>query len=343
MFQAERAKLIRPGQVKVETEEVELHDDRVLVEMETLALSGGTDLNLYRGVSHVRFGFNPGYPCLIASGDTGVGRVIAVGRNMTGWKENDLVITGGLSTRSALPDPDLKVPKLIRVPEDLDKESVAFLHQIRVALNAVRRARIVLGDTVVVIGLGVIGNFVVQLAKMAGAGKVIGIDLYPFRLKQALLAGADDAIHAEDKHIDDLIHRATGGHGADIIIDASGSSRTIHNAFKWAAFMGRIVILGWVIDPVKELFLGDYFHFKQLEIISSQVRYHYPGDVNHVRRWTEEANYQYIFDLIRNHKLSIKPLITHRFLISEAPECFRMLKERPDEVLGVLFVKEKSH
>lgn len=331
------AKLLSPYHVEVLTEHVKADDDQVLVEMQTLALSGGSDMNLYRGVDQVRMGFNPELPCTIASGDTGVGVIRSVGQSVRGFSEGDRVVTGGLTSMAALPNPDLKVKQLIPVPRELDEESVAFLHQIRVALNAVRRARIVLGDTVIVIGLGVIGNFAAQLAKMAGASQVIGVDLYPLRLKKAESVGVDYALSADLKDLHERIDELTNGKGADIIIDASGSPKTFDSSFRWAAYMGRIVVLGWITRGVENLFLGDYFHFKQLEIISSQVRYQYPGDLNHVFRWTEQENYDYIFALIKEGRLRTKELITHRFRLKDVKRCFEVLDRQPQETLGILF------
>lgn len=308
--------------IEIVEEKVSYGQQEMLVGNMYFSPSVGTEILLYR----------EGHSGQLKTGEMGVGEVLEVGKEVQDFKKGDFVIADDCGLSSLV----VVGQDVLRVKEGIDLEEASFLHQARVALTGVRRARIVLGDSVLVIGVGAIGNIAMQLSRLAGAEQVIVADLYEKRLELAKSLGADAVIHASEGDIGAGVLELTEGRGVDIVLEASGSPEAIQPAMKAAKMMARIVIMGFIIKPVKNLMLGDDFHAKHLELISARKTLQFPGDFNHSDHWTAEASYHYLLELMRKRKLKIKELITHRFTLKETAEAFRLLDEHPEETLGIV-------
>ncbi len=315
---------IRTGGRKIEIveEEVSCNPQEMLIGNMYFSPSVGTEMVVYR----------QGHSGPLKTGEMGVGEVLEVGREVRGFKKGDWVIADdcGLSSLCVVGQ------DVLHIKEGIDLEEASFLHQARVALTGVRRARIVLGDSVLVIGVGAIGNIAMQLSRLAGAEQVIAADLYEKRLEIAKSLGADEVIDAGEEDIGTRTLELTEGRGADIVLEASGSPKAIQPAMKAAKMMARIVIMGFITKSVENLMLGGDFHAKHLELISARKTLQFPGDFNHSDHWTAEASYYYLLELMRKRKLKIKEMITHRFTLEETGEAFRLMDEHPEEILGIV-------
>ena len=141
---------------------------------------------------------------------------------------------------------------LVRLPDELTFERAAFAEPLAVALHAVGLAGDLEGVTAAVVGTGVIGLLAVQALRLAGVGSVIGIDLDEQRLRLARRLGADATVRADDQRLGRAVADATGGRGADVVIEAVGNADAIRTAVACAGRGGCIVLVGNA-TPVVEL------------------------------------------------------------------------------------------
>ena len=142
-------------------------------------------------------------------------------------------------------------------------------------------------------------------------------------------------IDASREDIGERTIELTEGRGADIILDVSGSTKTVEQAMRAAKHMARIVILSWIPESIPNLVLGSDFHGKHLELISAWMAMQFPGDFNHSDHWTPEVSYQYLLRIMGKRKLRIKEMITHRFKLEETAKAFQLADEHPEQMLGI--------
>lgn len=272
-------------------------------------------------------------------GYSGSGIAIEVGSEVEGIRQGDLVAYGGEGHAEVI-----RASKnlCVKVPDGVSPRSAAFVALGSIALQAVRRAEIQVGDRVAVIGLGLVGQIVTQLLAAAGA-RVFGIDMIPERLELARHAGAEHCITVGAAVPHEIV-RLTGGTGADrvMICASTGSNEVIEQAIEMSRDRGRIVLVGFVgLDiPQEKLYL------KELDLVVS--RSYGPGryDANYEQhghdypigyvRWTENRNMQEFLRLIHGGKVNLEPLITHEFGLSDSAQAYEQLIATPSACLGIL-------
>lgn len=230
-----------------------------------------------------------------------------------------------------------------KVPENVDLKEAAFTTLGCIAMQGVRRANVRLGETIAVIGQGIIGQLVMQLVRACGAIPIV-TDLKQGRLDIAKQLGAYEAINTSKKNAVREILWLTNNRGADavIICASSPSSEPIKEAIKMVRDKGKIVLVGAVkIDIPREP-----FYEKELDFLISRSygpgRYdplyeekglEYPFDKV---RWTENRNMEEFIRLLGEKKISVLPLITHEFPILEANQAYETILKNPDSALGVI-------
>jgi len=207
----------------------------------------------------------------------------------------------------------------------------------------VRNGRVQLGDRVLVMGLGLVGQLAVQLAAAAG-GRVTGVDFDDGRLKLAAEEGAQFTYNLKDGGANSALREATDGRGFDVILvcAATDSDEPINNAAKWARDKARVVLVGKVGTTIP---YADYMK-KELEFIIS--RSYGPGryDPNYEGKgqsypvgyvpWTERDNLLEAVRLIADGKLNVEPLISHQYDIEAATEAYGVVAAADIPKLGVI-------
>jgi L-iditol 2-dehydrogenase len=133
---------------------------------------------------------------------------------------------------------------LYRVPDSVSFEQAALVEPVSVAVHAVERAEVSLGDTALVVGVGMIGLLVVQALRVAGCGRIVAVDLEPQKLKLALALGADVSLNAGDCNVPEEVRNYTDGRGADVAIEAVGLTPTINTAITSLRKGGRLTLVG---------------------------------------------------------------------------------------------------
>ncbi len=229
------------------------------------------------------------------------------------------------------------------VPESVDFDEAAFTTLGAIALQGIRRAQVQIGDRVVVIGLGLLGQVACQILKAAGAS-VIGIDPLSARTQLAADLGADVSLIAGEGAVSAVL-RHTRGAGADavLIYASTPSSEPVRQAMEMARKKGRVVVVGAVGMELDR----SPFYEKELDFLIScsygPGRYDplyeekgmdYPiGFV----RWTENRNLLAFLELLAQKKVRLKSLISRVFPIEEAPQAYQALEETETKLPAVLF------
>jgi predicted dehydrogenase len=216
-------------------------------------------------------------------------------------------------------------------------------------MQGLRRAGASFGETVVVIGLGLIGQLTCQLAEAAGC-VVIAIDLVDERLKLAKELGAHYAINASADNTVQSVRYITGDYGADavLICAATGSSAPVNDAFQMCRERGRAIIVGDVGMNLER----SHFYQKELDLLISRSygpgRYDYEYEqlgidypIGYVR-WTENRNMAEFVRLLAAGKVRVAPLISAEYTLDEAATAYATLSAKSREMLGVLFRYESE-
>lgn len=273
----------------------------------------------------------------ISLGYSNVGTVVETGPGVTGLSLGDRIASNGSHSEMTLVPQNL----CARIPDSVIDEAAAFTVLGAIALQGVRLAQPTLGESIAVIGLGVIGLLTVQLLRANGC-RVLGIDLDPARLELAARFGAEtvDLSRTADPVAAAEQFSRYCGLDAVIVTAATRSSEPIHQAALMCRKRGRIVLTG-----VTGLELSrDDFYKKELTL---QISCSYgPGRYDPAYesgadypaayvRWTAQRNFEAVLDMIVSGELDLPPLITHRFDFDHVDSAYELL-ESGAASLGIL-------
>jgi predicted dehydrogenase/threonine dehydrogenase-like Zn-dependent dehydrogenase len=232
----------------------------------------------------------------------------------------------------------------VRVPDNVSLEDAAFVTVGAIALQGVRIAEVQLGETCVVIGLGLVGQLTVQLLKAAGC-RVFGIDVAADKLEPARSGGADEACLRSDPDLVQRVRSFSQGRGADsiLIAAAASSSDPVQLAPSLARDRAVVVAVGMIGMDVPR----NAYYEKELQLRLS--RSYGPGRYDRTYeeqgvdyplgyvRWTEQRNMEGFLDLVAMGRVQPWRLVTHRFPIAEAERAYDVVTGATAEpYLGIL-------
>jgi 2-desacetyl-2-hydroxyethyl bacteriochlorophyllide A dehydrogenase len=308
----------------------------VRVRASASAISHGTEMLVYRGEVPVdlpldlpilagRFSFPIKY------GYATVGRILDVGAGVEDLFPEDLVFVHH-------PHQDVFVvpaPMPARILDDLDSLCGLFVANLETAVNVVQDTPIRLGEVAIVFGQGVVGILVAQLLKLAGADRVLAVDPLKRRRELARAVGVDE-VFEPNEDLPDRVLGATGGRGADVAVEVSGTGAALQAAIDAVAVEGTVVVASWYGTKPVTLSLGNHFHRGRLRLRSSQVGRISPELSS---RWDRTRRMETVLDLLT--RLRVKELISHRFPFGKAPEAYRLVDERPEETVQVILTHDE--
>ena len=212
-----------------------------------------------------------------------------------------------------------------KIPEGVSSQEATLGALATTAMHAIHRAEIEYGDTVAIIGVGILGYLTMQHAKLAGTRKVIAIDKDDSRLEIAEKCGADLIINPDKECPTEKILEFNGVL-ADVVIEASGYKGTEQLALDIIRDRGKIIILGWHTDNIDFLF-GDLY-FKEAKIIATRAGGPEAGLPYAYVRWTSDQTMRYCLDLISEGKLSGKHFKPSIFKADEIKNVYKMIHNR---------------
>lgn len=202
---------------------------------------------------------------------------------------------------------------IIPVPEAFSPAVVATLEAVGIGIHALKKADLQLGQSVAVLGAGPIGLIVLQLARAHGAGQIIVVDPVAFRRQKALELGADAAV-ASYESIADL----TGGHGPDLVVEATNSPDAFTQAVKAVKWAGRIVLVGIPTG-------NDYNPIDAISMRSKEVTVLTCNKMGHV--------YPETIEVVRRGLVNVDALLTHHVGIEESIEAYNRQAAHEEGVL----------
>jgi predicted dehydrogenase/threonine dehydrogenase-like Zn-dependent dehydrogenase len=276
-------------------------------------------------------------------GYSAAGIVVEVAEDVTEFHIGDRVACAGVGFASHAEV--LSVPKnlCVHLPGQVSFEAGAFGTLGAIALQGVRLAEPTLGESVVVIGLGLVGQLTVQLLKANGC-RVFGLDLDPARVALAMELGADRAVVSREEAAAE-IDKWTRGRGADavLITAATDSNQPVELAARVSRLKGRVIVVGMTgLDIPRQPFFS-----RELKLVISMS--YGPGryDPDYEERghdyplpyvrWTEKRNIESFLELIDDGRINVEKLTTHRFSIEEAERAYELISgEATEPYLGVV-------
>jgi 2-desacetyl-2-hydroxyethyl bacteriochlorophyllide A dehydrogenase len=203
-------------------------------------------------------------------------------------------------------------------------------------LHAVRRARLELGDDVLIIGAGPMGALLVPWTRLAGAGRVVVTDLHPLRRKVARELGATHVIDPRETDLAAAVREITEGNGPDVVFDAGNSASTFPLALELARPQGKVVVLSWHTQPITiEDITRDFYH-KELEIIATRATGPSPAYRSPYLRWTSRESQRLIARWMAEGRYDPSPIVTDRRPLGEFVAALEDLLARPAEHLKTL-------
>ena len=275
-----------------------------------------------------------GYSC--------AGEVIDVGTGVRDFRIGDLVACGGGDAAHA---EVVSVPTNLcaKIPAGVDVKHAAFAIIASIAMQGIRRADLRLGENCIVIGLGLIGQFTIQMLNAAGILS-IGIDIDERQVKLAEACGDCLALERSRPDLAEVIDDFTQGHGTDAVIITAGTNSLdpVELAGELCRKKGKVVVVG----AVPTGFSRPNYYKKELDLRMScsygpgryDAQYEEKGidyPIGYVR-WTENRNMQAYLQLLKDKKLNIEKLVTHQFDFEKAPEAYQMILDKKEHFCGIV-------
>ena len=194
------------------------------------------------------------------------------------------------------------------IPDNLSFEHAAMIEPVSVAVHAVNRTPVTLGDSAVVVGAGMIGLLVIQALKAAGCTKVIAVDLADEKLKLAQELGADLGINPKNTDAVKAIQDATGGRGADIAMEVVGATATVKTAIESTRKGGSVTLVGNLAPEV---------NFPLQSVVTRELTVYGTCGSN--------GEYPECIDLLSRGVIQVEPLISAKATLEEGSSWFDRL------------------
>ena len=318
-----------PGQVEVRESSLP-HPGvgEVLVETICSAISAGSEMLVYRGQfphlkdahdvvsSELKYPLAYGYAC--------VGVVRELGGMVNGeWKDR-LVFSFQPHTSHVV----AKTESLFPIPNSLSPENACFLPNMETAVNLVQDGAPILGERVLVLGQGVVGLLTASLLSEFPLENLTVVEGIELRRKALRVEGQGSKV----KNLAPADLRPLTHDSFDLVFELTGSPSALNAAIEHTTFSGRIVIGSWYGQKRDEINLGGSFHRSRIRLVSSQVSTISPELSG---RWDKSRRFDVAWKALE--RIQPEKWITHRFPISQAAQAYRLLDERPQETIQVIF------
>lgn len=336
MIQGHRIVFAAPGQAEFQpfTMDEKLKESEFLIETWYSLISPGTELAWFSGVQKDVSGERFQYP--IYPGYCNVGRVMALGRAVGPYQEGDLVATHGPHASHARID-FLSLPSQ-KVPPGLSPIQATFSTMGEIALASVRLADFSLGDRVVVIGLGLVGNLAAQLFRLAGA-EVLAADLLPSRLDMARQCGVENLVNPREASLEETVMDWTHGQGAQVVVESVGATELILQAVDLTRRLGQVVLLGTprrraMVNATPAFYRA---HMEGITIRGALRGLHYGVHQGPFSRHSSRGDLAQVLEWLRDGRLKVEPLLTHHLAPDQCQAAYQALERERARYLGVIF------
>ena len=294
---------------------------RVVVRLAVSSISSGTERANVIGETAIGIGKTPDTPQFPRiSGYSSSGTVEAVGEGVTSVKPGDRVAMFWSSHSRYVSIPEGNVHK---IPDSMSFEAAALVNIATFPMAAIRKCRFEIGESAIVMGLGVLGLIAVQLLRLSGAVPIIAVDPTPERRAQAMRYGADYALDPFEEGFNEKVKELTGG-GVKVAIEVTGNGQALDMVLDCMARFGRVALLGctrhsdFTIDYYKKV------HGPGITLIGAHTLAR-PQNESHGGWWTQRDDGNAVIALSAGGRLDLASMIEDTRVPSEAPEVYRRL------------------
>ena len=332
----------RPGKAEVHDNVAMpvIDDDSVVIKTRYSGISRGTEMDHYYARFHCEGQFYP-----LITGYEPAGEVIYAGRNVTHLKEGDRAVVSNLFAgfdprycvawggqteyvvvnKTSVPDmgchPDFGALRASKIPDHVSYQEACLSILGAVAYHGIERIGVKSGDTVMVVGQGCVGMMAAQIAVSLGA-RVMVSDLYEYRLGISRQVGITDTINATTTNQVTAVLERTGGKGADVVIDCTGTVKTYEFIWGMVKDHGTVHAQGMVLEPmllkVKQTLFGKSLRF-------SSTCGEYP---RHQRE---------VLKMIGDGRINAKAMISKEMSFLDATAAYDLVDRKADECLKLVF------
>lgn len=315
--------VVAPSAGQVDLQQMTISDpgpNEIQVRSHATLVSPGTERAWILGLPNTPqvFPFEPGY--------CGAGVVEKVGSEVNNFKCGDRVACFLLGHRSV---GNVEEKWAVRIPDSVSYEKAAFMPLGQVALQGVRKSCIELGEKVMVLGMGVIGQLALQFCRLNGALPAIGADRMDKRLQQALDCGAHEVVNTgKENWLESLCEKP------QVVIESTGFPDAVSVAMEAVAQMGRVVMLGSTRGDSTINFYKDV-HSKGINIIGAHAG-RVPAVESRAGYWTWKDDANCFMKLLENKSINTDPLITDRINWRDAVQTYKKLLEWNMDTLGIV-------
>ena len=206
-----------------------------------------------------------------------------------------------------------------KIPDNLSFVHAALLEPVSIGMHAANRSPISANDTVVVIGAGTIGIFILQACKLKGAGKVIVFDINEFRLNLAKKLGADEVVSPANSNLKETILKKTQNKGADVTFEAVGYANTFADAVSVTKTGGCIVAVGNLHKTAQ---------FDLQELVARELTF--------TGSYASSGEFHDCIDFVASGKINVQPLISDVLSLAEGPSAFERLLKAEENLLKII-------
>ncbi|MEE8430120.1 MAG: galactitol-1-phosphate 5-dehydrogenase [Candidatus Desulfatibia sp.] len=206
-----------------------------------------------------------------------------------------------------------------KIPDDMSFVQSALLEPASIGTHAANRAPISTDDTVVVIGAGTIGLFILQAARLRGAAKVIVADINEFRLEVAGKLGADKAINPLKSDLRETIFKETKNRGADVTFEAVGYAQTFRDGVSLTKTGGHLVAVG-NLEKTAE--------FNLQELVARELTF--------TGSYASSGEFRDCINLVASGKINVEPLISNVLPLKDGPSAFERLLKAEENLLKIV-------
>lgn len=311
----------------VDADLVEVGENEVKVEIEFSSISCGTEKALVSGNQNVNTMSQEGCEVKFprASGYSSAGKVIEVGKNVTRLKVGDRV---ALMWSQHKKINVISEKQVIKISDNVSYREAALFNIATFPLAAIRKTRLEIGESLLVMGLGILGLFAVGLAKTAGASPVIAVDPIAERREKALKFGADYALNPLDEDFSEKVKEITDG-GVNVCIEVTGIGAGLNGALDCMAKYGRVALLGCTRD---KNFTVDYYrkvHGPGIELIGAHAMAR-PYHESSPGRFTQFDDLKTMEKLSAYGRIKLEDMIDETFSPNDCTDIYLKLVEGKD-------------
>lgn len=307
--------------------------DKVTVELAYSAISSGTEKANLIGLRNgpgVAEDAEPVFPRTV--GYSAAGIVTAVGDGVSDISVGDRVVVFWGKHKKNI---TISRKNVVKIPDGVSLEEAAMVFISTFPLAAVRKTRLEIGESAMVMGLGILGLYAVQQLRAGGAYPVIAVDPVKERRELALRLGADHALDPTEDGFADRVRAISGG-GVNVCIEVTGLGAGLIQALDCMKKMGRVALLGCTRSSKFEI---DYYakvHGRGVSLIGAHTNAR-PELESSAGLWTHEDDIKAMLSLVKGKRINVRDMILEVHSPEEAGEVYKRLVEEKNFPTGVLF------